>query len=213
MIAKDLYLGTILAGDRETAVGVALDAIRGGMDVHDLYVDVLQEALYEVGRLWESNRITVSVEHRATAITQLVVARLYDELPRAGARRGGIVLTGIAGELHQVGGHMVADALESDGWDVRFLGADVLVPAVLEAIGTHRPEVLGVSCTMLQNVPNVTALIRTVQGSFGDAAPRFVVGGGAFRAVPGLAREAGADAWAPDLRAAVAVLRSLPGNG
>ena len=209
MSEKDLYLAAVLDGDRQTAIDVALGAVRGGMQVTDLYVDVLQESLYEVGRLWESNRISVSAEHLATAITQVVIARLYEHLPRPAVSRGRLVLTGIEGELHQVGGHMVADALESDGWEVRFLGTDVAVPDVLEAISAHHPEVLGVSCTMLQNLSKVSFLVGTVKATFGEASPRVVVGGGAFRAAPGKAKEIGADAWAADLRSAISVVRSL----
>jgi methanogenic corrinoid protein MtbC1 len=206
---RDLYLAALLAGDRQAAIDVALGAVARGMPMGDLYVDVLQESLYEVGRLWESNRISVSAEHLATGITQVVIAHLYEHLPRPAVSRGSLVLTGIEGELHQVGGHMVADALESDGWEVRFLGADVPVPEVLEAISAHRPEVLGVSCTMLQNLPKVSFLIGAVKAAFEVAAPRVVVGGGAFRAAPGKAKEVGADAWAPDLRSALSVVRSL----
>ena len=102
---------------------------------------------------------------------------------------------------------MVADVLESDGWVVKFLGTDVPVPAVLAAVDEHRPDVLGISCTMLQNVPRVASLVDSVRERHGDRAPRIVVGGGAFRAAPGKAAELGADGWAPDLRAAVILLR------
>lgn len=209
MSDKELYLAAILAGRRQGAVDIALGAVERGTDVRDVYVDILQESLYEVGRLWEANRISVATEHLATAITQLVVARLYEHLPRPEAARGRLVLTGIEGELHQVGGLMVADALESDGWDVKFLGTDVPVPDVISAISEHRPEVLGISCTMLQNVPRVSFLIGTVRSTFRESAPRIVVGGGAFRADPGRASDVGADAWAPDMRAAVGTTRTL----
>ncbi len=209
MAAKDLYLQALLAGDRQAALGVALRAVEEGMDVRDVYVENLQESLYEVGRRWESNQISVAAEHLATAITQLVIARLYEFLPRPVATRGRVVLTGVEGELHQVGGHMVADGLESDGWDVRFLGTDVPAPDVLTAISEYRPEVLGISCTMLQNLPKVAFLIGAVRASFGTSAPRVVVGGRAFREAPAKAAEVGADDWAPDMRAAIGVARTL----
>lgn len=207
------YLEAILAGRRQDALDIALGAIGRGADVRDVYVDVLQEALYEVGRLWEANRIPVSTEHLATAITQLVLARIYERLPRPEAVRGRLVLTGVEGEHHQVGGLMVSGGLESDGWDVRFLGTNVPVPVVLAAISEHRPEVLGISCTLRQNLPKVSFLIGTVRATFQESAPRVLVGGGAFRTDPGKASEAGADAWAPDMKAAIGVARTLsPGT-
>ena len=206
---RDLYLEAVLAGRRQDAVEAALGALERGMDVRDIYVDVLQESLYEVGRLWQAGRISVATEHLASAITQLVVARLYERLPRGETVRGRIVLTGVEGESHQLGGNMVADALESDGWDVRFLGTDVPTPDVREAVSAHRAEVLGISCTIQQNLPKVAFLVGTVRATFREASPRILVGGGAFRASPERAREVGADAWAADMREAIAVARTL----
>ncbi|MHB1048152.1 MAG: cobalamin B12-binding domain-containing protein [Thermoanaerobaculia bacterium] len=206
---RDLYLEAVLAGRRQDAVDAALGAVERGMDVRDVYVEVLQEALYEVGRRWQAGRISVATEHLASAITQLVVARLYERLPRGETVRGRIVLTGVEGESHQLGGNMVADALEADGWDVRFLGTDVPTPDVLEAVSAHRAEVLGISCTIQQNLPKVAFLVGTVRATFLEASPRILVGGGAFRASPERAREVGADAWAADMREAIAVARTL----
>ena len=210
---RDRYLEAILSGRRQDAVEAALGALERGMDVRDVYVDVLQDSLYEVGRLWQAGRISVATEHLATAITQLVVARLYEKLPRSEAARGRVVLTGVEGELHQVGGNMIADALEADGWDVRFLGTDVPGADVLDAIAAHRADLFGISCTLRQNVPKVSALVDAVRSRFGASRPRILVGGGAFRAPGGGPLDVGADAWAPDMREAIAVARSLEADG
>jgi len=210
---RDRYLDAILAGRRQDAVEAALGALERGMDVRDVYVDVLQESLYEVGRLWQAGRISVAAEHLATAITQLVVARLYEKLPRSEATRGRVVLTGVEGELHQVGGNMIADALEADGWDVRFLGTDVPGPDVLDAIAAHRADLFGISCTLRQNVPKVASLVDEVRSRFGESRPRILVGGGAFRTAGGSPLDVGADAWAPDMREAIAVARTLGADG
>src|SRR5690606_1794500 len=119
---RSLYLRAILDGNRDAALGVALETLRKGFTVPDLYCDLLQPCQVEVGRLWERNEIGVAREHMATAITQFVVGQLYPRLERSGRARGNAVVTGVEGELHQLGGNMVADVLESGGWNVRFLG-------------------------------------------------------------------------------------------
>lgn len=210
---RDDYLTAILAGDRGSALRIAHGLVEDGAPVLDVYADVLQEALYEVGRLWESHRISVATEHIATAVTQLVLARLYENLPRRAAFRGRVVLTGIEGELHQVGGQMVSDALETDGWEVVYLGTDVPLPDVVDSVATLRPEVLGVSCTISRNLPKVAALVAAVRESLGARAPKVLVGGGAFLGSPSDAEKVGADLFAPDLRAAVAALRAPAAGG
>lgn len=203
------YLNALLAGEREAAIEAALRPVRAGVDVLDVHLHVLQPALQEIGRQWERGQITVAAEHLATTITQFVVVRLYAWLSRPTHTRGRLLLTGVEGEYHQIGAHMVADALESDGWSVRFLGSNVPSADVLGSVRAFRPQVLGVSCTMPAHLPRVAALIQALRQTCGPDAPRVLAGGSAFRGSEREALAVGADAWAQDLRAAVHAARKL----
>ena len=195
-----------MKNQRRAAVTVVLEALRGGHPATDIYVEVLQESLYQVGRLWESNRITVAEEHMATAITQYVMAQLYSHLPPATQTRGSMVITGVAGELHQVGANMVADVLDVQGYDVLFLGTNMPHTGIVQAIEEHDADILGVSATMLFNIPKVVELIKDVRAKLGERSPRMVLGGAAFRSLPSLTAELGAIGVASDIRAAVRML-------
>jgi MerR family transcriptional regulator, light-induced transcriptional regulator len=205
--ARETFLQAILAGHRTAAANVALLALQDHSPV-DVYVELVQEALYAVGRLWESNRITVAQEHMATAIAEYVVGQMFRSLPAPATHHGIMLITGVEGERHQIGAHMVADLLEADGWDVRFLGVDTPPAGVLQAVRELRPRVLGISATMLFNVPKVRALMDEVRESLGPDAPRVILGGGAFRSASDLWREIGADGCALDLRQALTLVRS-----
>lgn len=207
-LVRNVYLQTLLQGSRKPALTVALEAIDQGCSFTDFYVDVLQGAMYEVGRLWQLNKITVAQEHMATAITQYVLAQLYERLPRAEQFRGKAVITGVSGELHQLGANMVADALEADGWDVRFLGANMPHEGILTAVDEHQAHVVGISATMLFNIPMVRQLVADIRKQISRPI-RIILGGSAFRLAPNLYREIGADAFAPELRTATALLRAF----
>jgi methanogenic corrinoid protein MtbC1 len=205
---RSVYVQALLQGARRPALTVVLDAVDRGWNIADLYSDVLQPAMYEIGRLWESNRITVAEEHTATAITQHVLAHLYERLPRPTQLRGRAVITGVAGELHQVGAHIVADALEADGWDVRFLGTNMPHAGIIKILEEHQPHAVGISATMLFNVASVRRLVDEIRD--GTTRPvRIVLGGAAFRMAGHLAAEIGADGFATDVREAVQLFRSL----
>ena len=208
-LSRRLFLQAILAGRREAAVNIVLEAHNAGHDLRNLYVEIFQKALYEVGRLWEANRITVADEHMATAITQYVVARSYELLPVADQRRGRAVITGVQGELHQVGANMVADLLEADGWDVRFLGTNMPLDDILKTAREHQADLLGISATMLFNLPQVIQLVERTRAELGSAAPRVILGGGAFRLLPELPAELKVAAVATELRQGVELARNL----
>ena len=116
------------------------------------------------------------------------------------------MLTGVAGEMHQVGANMVADILESQGFDVRFLGTNMPNSGILQEIARHQADTLGISATMLFNIPAVIRLVEDVRARFGSASPRIVLGGAAFRNLPSLSTELGAVGIANDLRSAVRLL-------
>lgn len=207
------YLSEILAGKRKTALEIIMDAYRSGYPIPGIYIDIFQEAMYEIGRLWETNRISVADEHMGTAITQYVMSNLYQHLEIADDQRGRLVVTGVQGELHQVGANMVADVLEADGWNVLFLGTNVPAEGVIQSISQHGADLFGISSTMLFNIPKVIQLVEAVRKEFGDSV-RIMLGGGAFRSLQKLPPELEGCTVALDLREALdRTRRGLPASG
>ena len=198
-LTRTMFTQAILSGERAGAVTILLEAIRDGVDPVDIHVDVLQQALYRVGEKWESNEISVAEEHMATAITQFAIASLYPHLKRSPEERGSMLLAGTQGELHQVGAMMLADVLESDGWDIRFLGTNMPARDIIQTVEDRKPTVLGISTTMVYNLPSVATLIEACKALPGCEDLRVIVGGGAYRRNTTLYREVGADAYAPNL--------------
>jgi methanogenic corrinoid protein MtbC1 len=104
---------------------------------------------------------------------------------------------------------MVADLLEADGWDVRFLGTNMPLDDILKTAREHQADLLGISATMLFNLPQVVQLVERTRAELGSAAPRVILGGGAFRLLPELPAELKVAAVATELRQGVELARSL----
>ena len=77
---REAYIAAVLKPDSRGAHRLVEEAGDAGVPVRRLYLEVLQPALHEVGRLWERARIGVAHEHLATQITQSVLARLSARL-------------------------------------------------------------------------------------------------------------------------------------
>lgn len=208
-LLRRAYLGDLLAARRKDALERIMAAFHDGCPIPDLYLDVFQEALYEIGRLWETNRISVADEHIATTITQFIMSNLYQHLEVAETRRGRLVVVGIQGEMHQVGANMVSDVLEADGWEVLFLGANVPPEDVVAAVRKQGADLLGISATLAANLPRVVELAGRVGRELGDRAPGILLGGGAFRGVRPLPEGLEGALLARDLREALDLTRSL----
>src|SRR5579863_5136541 len=133
-LTGQVFQAAILKGQRQAALTIIEEALLAGHSHVDIYVHVFTETMHRVGELWEMNRISVAQEHIATSITQYAIAAIYPRLVPAEVQRGNMVVTGVAGELHQVGANLVADAMESQGWTVRFLGTNLPHSSVLSIL-------------------------------------------------------------------------------
>lgn len=175
----ELYLSSLLAGDRHGCQKVVEQLLASGVDIRQLYVGLFQHALYRVGELWERNQISVAKEHLATAITESLLTLVHPVIfrtPRCGRRA---VVSCVANEYHQLGGKMVADILELHGWDSYFLGANTPVDALLAMLEEKRPELLCLSLSVYFNLPSLLSALKHVHDAF--PALRVLVGGQAFR--------------------------------
>lgn len=202
------YLEAVLAGDRRRAFAV-LDRARGaGLGHREMYLEVFQPALREVGRLWQENRISVADEHLATAITQAAMARLYDDLFTVSRRRGPLLIAACAdSERHELGLRMICDLLELEGWDTVFLGATTPIDSLVEMVEARRPAVVALSASIAPHLGRVGEAIRALRERLGDRAPLIAVGGRPFIEDPELAGRVGADLTALDAVEAVKLLQ------
>jgi methanogenic corrinoid protein MtbC1 len=205
-LTRRAFLAAILGGQRQAALGIVEEAMRNGISHVDIYVDIFSEALYSIGALWEQNKISVAQEHMATAITQYVIAKIYSRLTSTLPGRGRMVVTGVAGERHQIGANLVADAMEANGWEVRFLGSNLPHSTILATVESLKPDVLCISTKLVANLPSVAELVMGVRARLGDGAPRIILGGSAYRMAPGFSGEIGVTEVIPDLKQALALL-------
>lgn len=173
---RDDYLRAQLEGDRAAALAVVHAALKGGLTVPRVQLEIVQIAQYEIGRLWETNAIGVSTEHQATAISQLALASLYDQLPREPSNGKRVLVSCVEGELHDMGSRIAADFLEMSGFAVRFLGASVPPDSLTQRALEFRPDLIALSATMSFHVKALREAISQIRASSLGAVP-ILVGG------------------------------------
>jgi methanogenic corrinoid protein MtbC1 len=135
--------------------------------------------MYEIGELWENNRITVANEHLATSVTESLLNLVYPSVfatERIGKKA---VISCSANEFHQVGGKIVADIFELNGWDGHFLGANTPAEDMAQFIDDVQPDVVGLSLSIMSNMDYLKRSIEVLRVNFPDM--DLLVGGQAFR--------------------------------
>ena len=203
---RDAYLQGLLTRRSARARAAVDDALAAGVTIPEIYLEILQPALYEIGHRWAIDQLNVAEEHYATAVTQ----QLLDELSarmRMPPRDGRLaIVTGTPGEQHALGARMVADFLEADGWEVIQLGASTPAADLAELVDDERPQVVALSTATAGSLPGIVDVLGRLRQL--EPRPCLVVGGQFWTAETSRAApELGADLVLRDPRRLVPVLR------
>jgi len=200
------FLDGLLARDSAAARRAIEEALAAGVPVPDIYLGVLEPALREVGHRWALGAINVAEEHYATAVAQSILDGLGRRLPRPPKDGRLALVTGTPEELHALGPRVVADFLESDGWEVLLLGPGAPAADIAALVDSEQPDLVALSTATAGVLDGFAELL----GELSELDPRpWVVAGGQFWTADTrpAALELGADAVIGDPRELVAALR------
>jgi methanogenic corrinoid protein MtbC1 len=206
------YLNSLRNEERSVASEMVLDAVKDGTHVKDIYLGVFEPSQHEIGRLWQTNQMTVAEEHYCTAATQLIMSQLYPHI--FSSKKNGLRMVAVCSgnELHEIGLHMVADIFEMEGWDTFYLGANTPTSTLCQTIEKRDPDILAISGTMTFHIKVIEELIDDVRTAFPSLRTKILVGGYPFNIEPDLWARVGADGWARNAVEAVAVANKLIGS-
>ncbi|QKW36872.1 B12-binding domain-containing protein [Actinomadura sp. NAK00032] len=200
----DALWTAVIDGDEYAATDIVMAALDDGMDPEDLLLDVIAPLQARVGREWAANRITVAQEHTATAVNERVIGAVahHPAVRRRAAaapeRPGRIAVACIDGEWHALPARLLAEVLRLRGRQVDYLGAQVPTPHLISHLHRTAPAAVALSSSIATRLPAAHAAITACQST----GTPVMAGGAAFGPGGRYADLLGADAWAPDARAA-----------
>ncbi|RPH50724.1 MAG: cobalamin B12-binding domain-containing protein [Desulfobacteraceae bacterium] len=101
--------------------------------------------------------------------------------------------TSAPNDHHELGGRIVSDLLETDGWDVYCLGANKPQPALIRMISEINPFMLSISLAMQFNIDKAAELVNAIRKKSTFDELKIMVGGLAFNENPDVWKITGAD--------------------
>lgn len=161
----------LLAGDEPAARRVALSLVNEGTSMVDLIQTVFVPPLIDIGRSWHDGRLTISVEHRASAIVERILGELAPN-PR-GRRRGTVVVAAISDDHHSLPTSMAAMALRDDNWHVEHLGANMPPDELVRFCAEHSVTLAVITSTN----PDTASAANDAAAALRAAGTPTIVGG------------------------------------
>jgi methanogenic corrinoid protein MtbC1 len=202
---RDALLSALVERDELGARRAVDDALASGTPVREIYLQLLQPALYELGDRWERGEVSVADEHFASGVIQRVLTVLGERMRRA-PRDGRLAVVACSpGELHALGGQMITDFLEAEGWEVLHLGASMPSEDLARLVADERPDVVALSTAMPDRLDGAAEAIVRLAAL--RPSPFLVVGGLAWRGEETVrATKLGADLLVEDPQTLVEIL-------
>lgn len=195
----------LLGFDESAATEIVMEAHARGASVETLYTGYLAEAARRLGRWWDEDRIS-SVEVVIGAGRIYAIMRGLRRLFGPGSSRGQrfrAMFASVPGETHLLGVAMAADLLTMHGWEID-LRAGLDHDALVAEIGHSAYPIIGLSASNSRALFPLSRLIVALRIS--NPGAWILVCGGITGIEPEVAHLVDADAAAPDLASAEAMM-------
>ena len=162
--------------------GSASEALRRAFSLYavdQVLEEMIKPTLVTLGEAWHRGEISIVVEHFAT---QFCIQNLMSMLSAAAApsRQGMIVAACAPGERHQIGLLMMVVMLRWRGWDVKYLGQDLALDKLAEALLPLHPRMLLFTATRPEAAQALQTALPEALAGFPEPHPAIIVGGQAF---------------------------------
>ena len=203
------YMQPLLAGRRAECFGLVADAIARATPTEELLCDVVWPAMIQIQRLYDDDRINSAIEHMACRINRTVADQLQAHLPKKHSRGQRVLVACADTEGEELGGQLIADLFQSDGWEVYFVGGGVPDDENVAMLGQLRPQLFVIFGARPEAVANTRAMIERIREIGMCPTMNIMVTGGIFNRADGLWQEVGADAFNPTPREVLELANTL----
>ena len=84
-------------------------------EIIEIYTDLFQKSLYQVGKIWDQNSISVGDEHLGTEITEDLLYYCSSKIITVKQINKKAFVSRVNKEFHKLGARMVADVFVMNG--------------------------------------------------------------------------------------------------
>jgi 5-methyltetrahydrofolate--homocysteine methyltransferase len=210
-LVQEVYAAVIDGNASEVKVKVQA-ALDNGIEAETVLNSGLIAAMKEVGQLFEDGEYFVpemlisarAMQSGMTILRPILVAQDIKPI-------GKVVIGTVKGDLHEIGKNLVSMMLEGSGFQIIDLGTDASPEKFLEAVNTHKPEIVGMSALLTTTMVNMEKTLQLLEANGVRKGLKVIIGGAPISQK--YADEIGADGYAPDASQAVVLARQLVGAG
>lgn len=193
-------------GEKEAVVSLVRQALADNISAIEITNLGLTAAMNKVGEHFAAGRVFLPQVMLAAETMRAAFQTIKEVLPsHRTASAGKIVLATVKGDIHDLGKNIVAALLENSGFTVIDLGKDIPAESIVAAAREHKADLVGLCALMTTTMPQIDSAISALKAA--NLPVKTIVGGAVL--TQEYADQAGADGYAKDGVASVAIARRL----
>jgi methanogenic corrinoid protein MtbC1 len=174
-------LAAALSGNRKEAYDILSILLTQRMLLAEIYDTIVMETMATIGRMWVQKKIGVEKEHLASNTALHAISKLQTSVPRKPLNDKIALCACLVEEYHELGITCINNILESEGWTTYYLGANVPLDSLIDAIESLSPDLVCVSSTLPQKKGSFIKDCRAVAESARQHGARIMFGGRALQ--------------------------------
>ncbi len=201
----------VIDGEEEEAEALVKQALEQGVDPLACINQGLVKGIEEVGELFSNGTYFLPELIQGAAAMKAALEILEPKLVGKEQRAvvGTVVLGTVAGDQHEIGKTLVGTMLTANGFKVVDIGVDQKADDFVAAIEESGANIVGASALLTTTLQELKRLIDSIAEAGLAEKVKVMIGGAPV--TQDFANEIGADGYADDAIAAVAVARKLIG--
>ena len=151
----------LLAGDLKNAMSIYADFSKR-LSITEFYDDILRPAMYQIGELWDTNKLDVGDEHIASNTAMHLIENIGTK-PKAKSKGKTILICTPDGEYHAIPCFMMETYFSLNGYGVINLAPSAPSNSIINHITEKKPDLILISVTLKEHLRSCNRLITDLQ--------------------------------------------------
>jgi len=196
----------VIAGNGAELIKRVSNAREKGIAAKDILFKGLIAGMDIVGQRMKSGEMFIPEVLLSARTMQAVIDAMGPYLTEKDLSAGGIIVIGtVEGDLHDIGKNLVALMLKGAGFKVIDLGVDVKPNVFVEAVKTHKAQIIGMSALLTTTIVKMKETIMALETAGLRHKVKVMAGGAPV--TQNLADDFGADAYGNSAPMAVEIAK------
>ena len=131
----------------------------------EFYDDILRPVLYDVGYLWQENKLDIGMEHVCSNTANKTIHMITDSI-KPNDKMENIIICTPDGELHNIACNIIESLLFEKGFRVINVSPSIPTDSMINYIDETKPFMILISVTLKDNIGSAVRLIKKISTIF-----------------------------------------------